>query len=91
MGELNAVWVFAYFIIISLITLYTYWSDKKRAEFGGFRTPESTLHFLALLGGSPAAYFAQHIFRHKTKKKPFIFLYWIIVAFQILIVGYIFV
>jgi uncharacterized membrane protein YsdA (DUF1294 family) len=46
------------------------------------RAPEMVLHTLALLGGSPTALISQKLFRHKTSKKSFIIIYWLIVLMQ---------
>ena len=45
--------------------------DKTRAVNGGWRIRESTLLFLALIGGSPGALAGRKAFRHKTRKQPF--------------------
>lgn len=45
--------------------------DKARAERGGWRVRESTLLWLAMLGGSPGAWLGRGLFRHKTRKQPF--------------------
>ncbi|WP_374284854.1 DUF1294 domain-containing protein [Novosphingobium sp.] len=45
--------------------------DKARAENGGWRIRESTLLWLAFLGGSPGAWAGRGVFRHKTRKQPF--------------------
>jgi uncharacterized membrane protein YsdA (DUF1294 family) len=37
------------------------------------------LHFLELLGGWPGAYLGQRIFRHKTSKISYQFVFWLIV------------
>lgn len=72
-----------YFFSISLLTIIMYWIDKSSARAGGWRISEATLHILSLIGGTPAAYFAQRYFRHKTKKRSFQFTYWAIVFFQL--------
>ena len=58
-----------------------YWRDKRAAEAGRSRLPESTLHLLALLGGWPGAFLAQRMFRHKTAKLSFQFVFWSVVLF----------
>lgn len=67
--------VFTY-LLISLITFITYAVDKSKAQGGHWRTPESTLHFLALVGGWPGAAFAQQLLRHKSQKREFRIGYW---------------
>ena len=58
-------------LAFSIVAFFVYRSDKRSAEAGEWRTPESTLHFLALMGGWPGAFLAQRIFRHKTSKQSF--------------------
>lgn len=60
-----------YLLAINVVTFLSFWVDKGRARAGRYRIPERTLLLLALLGGSPAALFAQHRLRHKTRKQPF--------------------
>lgn len=66
-------------LTISTFTLLVYRSDKRRAEAGDWRIPESTLHLAALLGGWPGAFLAQRLYRHKTAKASFQFVFWTIV------------
>jgi uncharacterized membrane protein YsdA (DUF1294 family) len=66
-------------IIFSAITFFAYRSDKRRAEAGEWRIPESTLHFAELIGGWPGALLAQRQFRHKTSKVSFQVAFWFIV------------
>ncbi|MFV0576622.1 MAG: DUF1294 domain-containing protein [Vibrio sp.] len=68
-----------YCLILSLITFVFYWKDKRAAIKGEWRTPEKTLHLLAFLGGWPGALIAQRVFRHKTSKFQFQFIFWIMV------------
>ncbi|MEA3189075.1 MAG: hypothetical protein QOD99_2905, partial [Chthoniobacter sp.] len=60
--------IFGYLVSISALTFGLYWHDKRRAQADGWRTPESTLHLVELLGGWPAAFLAQRTFRHKISK-----------------------
>ena len=53
-----------------------YGADKSAAEHGSWRTSESTLHTIALVGGWPGALVARRVFRHKTKKQPFRTIFW---------------
>ena len=55
----------------SLIAFVAYCIDKSAAEQGKWRTPENTLHMMALLCGWPGAYAAQRMTRHKTAKASF--------------------
>ena len=60
-----------YLLIVNGWTAFAFWWDKQRAGAGGWRMPESRLLWLAALGGSGGAKFAQARFRHKTRKEPF--------------------
>jgi uncharacterized membrane protein YsdA (DUF1294 family) len=70
---LNGLWLIAalYLIAINIITYFAFWIDKGRARQGLYRFSERDLLLLAVLGGSPAALFAQWLLRHKTRKQPF--------------------
>lgn len=69
----------AWFSAISIFTFVAYHFDKRRAISGRWRVPEAHLHFLELLGGWPAAFLAQRCLRHKTSKKSYKFVFWLIV------------
>jgi uncharacterized membrane protein YsdA (DUF1294 family) len=56
-----------------------YAKDKNAAMRDRWRTPESTLHTLSLLGGWPGARIAQSFLRHKSKKNSFRCTYWVTV------------
>ena len=65
--------------VVSIYTFFAYRSDKRRAQAGEWRIPESTLHTAELLGGWPGGFLAQQAFRHKTSKSSFQFTFWLIV------------
>ena len=81
--ETLPLFVMVIYSINSLLTFILYWSDKRAAENGTQRTPENTLQLLSLVGGWPGGLFAQRIFRHKSTKKSFLFVYWLTVFFNI--------
>lgn len=68
---------------MSLITFMMYYIDKIAAVKGAWRTPESTLHILGLLGGWPGAALAQKSFRHKSSKSAFQAEFWMTVTLNI--------
>lgn len=65
------------YAVVSCVTLFCYWMDKRAAINGTARIPESSLHLLALFGGWPGALLAQQLLRHKTIKKPFQLVFWL--------------
>jgi len=74
--------------IASLLTFLIYAVDKAAAKKGGWRIKESTLHLLSFIGGWPGALVAQKTLRHKTRKQPFRFIFWVTVILNIgLLVG----
>ena len=60
------------YLTMSVITLVVFGADKRAAIKGRRRTPERTLHLLSLLGGWPGAFAAMQVFRHKRRKRPFV-------------------
>ena len=65
---------------LSVVTFLVYAADKSAAEQGRWRTAESTLHGLAIMGGWPGALVARRVFRHKTTKQPFRSVFWVTVV-----------
>src|SRR5215469_3304971 len=66
-------------LVVSLFTFFAYRTDKRRAEAGEWRIPESTLHMAELAGGWPGAFLAQRMFRHKITKVSYQVVFSIIV------------
>jgi uncharacterized membrane protein YsdA (DUF1294 family) len=83
--ETLPLFVLAIYAATSLLAYILYWVDKRAAENGTQRTPESSLQLLSLAGGWPGGLFAQRIFRHKSTKKSFQFVYWVTVFLNIII------
>jgi uncharacterized membrane protein YsdA (DUF1294 family)/cold shock CspA family protein len=73
-------WAFVLYLTMSLTTYVFYYCDKSAAQRGTWRTPENTLHLLALFGGWPGAFVAQQALRHKSKKRSFLEVFWVTVA-----------
>jgi len=69
----------AIYVVASLFAFAVYAWDKSAARNGEWRTQESTLHLLALVGGWPGALFAQKLLRHKSKKTSFQVMFWVTV------------
>lgn len=78
----------AAYIIMSLITFGAYVLDKSAAQAGRWRTPEKTLHLLALLGGWPGAMAAQWLIRHKSSKTSFQAMFWLTIILNVLLLGW---
>lgn len=82
---LSAQKLFAIYIAaISVISIITTISDKRKAIRGKFRVPDKTLIFLAALGGSAAMFVTMRIIRHKTSRPKFMIGIPIIFILQIL-------
>lgn len=76
-------WVAGFYMLASLFTFITYAIDKSAARRGGWRTPESTLHALAMAGGWPGALLAQQVLRHKSAKAEFRAVFWVTVVVNV--------
>ena len=66
-------------LVLSILTFWLYWIDKKRARKGEWRVTENALQLMAFLGGWPGAFVAQKILRHKSSKASFQFTFWLII------------
>jgi uncharacterized membrane protein YsdA (DUF1294 family)/cold shock CspA family protein len=87
LGFVPAILLFAYLLLAGLSHLL-YTLDKAAAGKGRQRTPESTLHFVDLLGGWPGALIAQQQSRHKTVKASFQVVFWCTVLANVAVVAW---
>jgi uncharacterized membrane protein YsdA (DUF1294 family)/cold shock CspA family protein len=73
----------------SALAFVMYAIDKSAARHDHRRrTPESTLHLIALVGGWPGALLAQRVFRHKSSKAAFQRVFWATVVLNCLALGW---
>jgi uncharacterized membrane protein YsdA (DUF1294 family)/cold shock CspA family protein len=84
----QGVWLALWILALSITAFFIYGFDKSQAQRGGLRVPEAILHTLSLLGGSPGAFVAMRVFHHKTSKRSFQAVFWVIVAVQLGILAY---
>ena len=90
MDSLNSIFsiknIIIYLIIINIIAFLAMFIDKKKAKRGRWRIKESTLLFLALIGGSIGEIIGMHVFHHKTQKPKFFIGVPVIIVLQILLI-----
>ncbi|MGO3126638.1 MAG: DUF1294 domain-containing protein [Luteimonas sp.] len=72
---------------LNALTAAAYALDKHAARRGRWRTPESHLHLLELLGGWPAAGLAQQVLRHKRAKPAYRRMFFAMVVLHLLALG----
>lgn len=76
------------YLTASAVAFAFYARDKAAARAGRRRTPERTLHLLAVVGGWPGAMLAQQRLRHKTLKRPFRWVFWFTVSLNLTVSYY---
>lgn len=76
------------YLCLSLLTFIAYAIDKSAAKRGKWRTQESTLHILALMGGWPGAVIAQQLLRHKSVKTSFRTVFYFTLIANLLLLAY---
>ena len=76
LGQRLPLWLLGAAAALNLVTFMAYAMDKSAAQSGSWRISEQQLHLLALLGGWPAAWWAQQWLRHKSRKAEFRTVYW---------------
>lgn len=78
-----------YFLLINVLTFVVFGIDKRKAKEKQFRIPEKTLLFLMLFGGSLGGLLAMKYIRHKSQKKEFKQVVYLILTLQFLLIGFI--
>jgi len=78
--------IIIFLAIINIMTFLLYGFDKLSARLNWRRVPEKTLWLSAFLGGSIGAIIGMQLFRHKTKKTSFQFVFAILVLLQVALV-----
>ena len=73
-------YVLPIYLAWNFVTFIAYATDKGAAERGDWRTKESTLHKMAVVGGWPGALIAQQVYRHKSRKAEFQSTFWLTVV-----------
>ena len=81
--------ILGFYLFINIATYLVYSKDKSASMRGDWRTPENRLHFLSLIGGWGGALIAQQKLRHKSKKQPFRFIFFITLFINLGVLVYI--
>ncbi|MEM7232657.1 MAG: DUF1294 domain-containing protein [Planctomycetota bacterium] len=81
-------WLLAYLAGINAAVFLLYGYDKYAAPREKLRVPERVLHGFAFAGGTPLAFAAQKVFRHKTLKGKFRIAFWSITVVQVGIIAW---
>lgn len=80
--------IMLYLLVINIIAFFAMGLDKRKAQKGAWRIPESTLMSLVLLGGGFGGIAGMYTFRHKTKKPKFFIGFPVILILEIVAVVY---
>ncbi len=81
----------AFYIVMSLLALFLYGRDKKKAKRRKWRIPESVLLGVGFFGGAVGALLGMNLFRHKTRHWYFCVVNIFSLALHTAIFGYFFI
>ena len=79
----------AYLILINLIGFVTMGIDKRKARKKLWRISESTLFFIAIIGGSLGSILGMRVFHHKTRHWYFVYGMPLILVLQVVLTYFI--
>jgi uncharacterized membrane protein YsdA (DUF1294 family) len=65
---------------MSVVAFMAYAVDKRAASLGRRRIPEARLHLLELAFGWPGAFLGRRLLRHKSGKRSYSVVFWLIGA-----------
>jgi uncharacterized membrane protein YsdA (DUF1294 family) len=86
-GQLPAIgFAWAWILGINIAAFFSYGYDKAIAGRHVTRVPEVVLHLLTTLGGTLGSFLSMQFFRHKTQKRSFRIVFWVIVILQIIVI-----
>ena len=80
-----------YLIAINIANFFVYGIDKRKARRSKWRSPESTLLTLAVLGGSIGAFIGMRTWHHKTMHNKFKYGVPLIINLQVVLAVYIYI
>ena len=75
-------YLFFTLLLINVLSFFLFKIDKKNSIIGKRRVSELALCFVTLIGGTIGSLMSMQIYRHKTRKKSFIFKIVMIIAIQ---------
>ena len=75
-------YLFFTLLLINVLSFFLFKIDKKNSIIGKRRVYELALCFVTLSGGTIGSLMSMQIYRHKTRKKSFIFKIVMIIAIQ---------
>lgn len=82
--RLAPTWVLIAYLVLGIVSIARYWSDKRAAEDQRWRISENSLHFVDLVGGIAGGLVAQALLRHKVRKPEFAIFSWLIASLHFL-------
>lgn len=77
-------------VCINFTTFIAYGVDKRAAVTHQWRIPENDLHMLEFLGGWIGAFIGQKFFHHKTAKKSFQRMYFLMIFLELAVMWFLY-